>query len=1372
MPVIKNLVPHFILDQYEQGVDRGIFQAATLFVDLSGFTPLTAALMQHQKDGAEALANALRTIFTPLVAEVYKRGGLIPLFAGDGFTSIFIVQEEPNVAAADAAMNAARRAQAAGQAIQQWLHGDGHKVQTPYGDFPISATAGLSFGQVQWGIPGEDKRHAFYFRGPAVDGCAQAEHQAEDGEIFTDEQFLAILPGRSLIDWSSLDEYHQPEKHEKQSDNHPQSASSFIHPAIQNLTAPAEFRDVCTLFLSFQEPDAVEQMHAFLAEVMRLVDQYGGIVNQLDFGDMGGYLLLLFGAPISHENDVERAVQFLLALREQTWSIQWRAGLDYGTVWAGIRGGDEFNEYGVAGNVVILACRLFLKAPWDEIWASKAIHRSLRSRYIFDALGELKLKGRHAPQPVYRLLRSHSESTEVGLFSSALVGREQEVTRLNAWITPIFEGHSPGVFIIQGEGGIGKSRLVTEWRNQLDLDRSFGSGHGFARTDLTGFGNLTGPSAQPSLPGRNDDQRRSYQWLKAAGDATHQHSFSPFREGLRRFFQTQSGQVFTKDNQYNRQVFELSLDILIEELANRGAHGMALIEELERTSSFLAALVDVHWADSLYAQVEPQLRFENTLSAIKSYFAAQALVQPFILHLEDLHWFDDDSLQAVQNLIPGLGDQPMAILGTSRPLEEGQSLPFVTANDSTEGFELGYLSRTGVEQLVQQVLQGKLSDELVDFLYGKSAGNPFFAEQLALDLLERDALSIDGQQAGDLQVGNRFYKLTEPDAINVPSSISGVLISRLDRLEPDVKKIVQTASVLGNEFETAVLVHMRQGESNLFDNVRRAHQARIWQPIENGERHLFDHALLRDAAYDMQLRSRLRKLHEQAGQAVEAVYRDALPPQYARLAYHFEHAKAEERAASWYSLAGEHATEQYANEDATRYISKALSLTPESNREFRYQLHLARQSAYFWLGKREAQSTDLQTLSTLAAQLDDNAKRAEAFLQWADYARIDSNNSAVIENAQRAASHALDLEEKLYEARSYHLWGRALREIGDFAEARVQLEQALQLVRAIENHEFEARCLCDIGVIHIYQANYSEALKLYQIARAIYQEIDSARGEVNCLANLGEIHYEQGDYMAAQRNHKQALALCQHIGWIPATRYFYKYLGNESLDLGEFESAYRYYEDTRKTSLDLGNREGEAWGLEGLSAVSCAQGDFDAAKSYAEQALLIHQEIGNRRNEGFCLTYWGDALTELGDLEAARIAYDRALTIRIDLEQPGLSMDNLAGLARVALARTDLDQAVVHVEQILQHLKSRGIDGIEYPIQVYLTCYQILQAVTHLKPNHAAQAELVLHQGIELLQERATKIEDEQLRQSYLGNVSFNRELLALWKTEQAVSIL
>ena len=172
---MKNLIPHFIQDRFKAGHAQGQLQAYTLFVDLSGFTPLTEALMQQGSQGAEQLTNVLNEIFEPLVHLVYSRGGFIPYFAGDAFTAIF----------------PADRSEERGQDIikvamlARYLFS---KREFRFNNFTIGIKFGLSYGTVEWGIVGKTDHKSFYFRGKPIDQCAECQVKAKDQDIVVDDE--------------------------------------------------------------------------------------------------------------------------------------------------------------------------------------------------------------------------------------------------------------------------------------------------------------------------------------------------------------------------------------------------------------------------------------------------------------------------------------------------------------------------------------------------------------------------------------------------------------------------------------------------------------------------------------------------------------------------------------------------------------------------------------------------------------------------------------------------------------------------------------------------------------------------------------------------------------------------------------------------------------------------------------------------------------------------------------------------------------------------------------------------------------------------------------------------------------------------------
>src|SRR5262249_19767056 len=156
-------------------------------------------------------------------------------------------------------------------------------------------------------------------------------------------------------------------------------------------------------------------------------------------------------------------------------------------------------------------------------------------------------------------------------------------------------------------------------------------------------------------------------------------------------------------------------------------------------------------------------------------------------------------------------------------------------------------------------LGSDLDDQFLALLVEKTNGNPFFIEQLVLDLRERGLLTLYEK-----------YAISQPFTAEVPPSINAVLIARLDRLAVPIKAVIQTAAVLGQEFEMPVLSQMLKDDDRLPGTVKQAEAAAIWTALSES-RYLFRHTLLRDAAYEMQLRTRLRELHRLAATAITQV---------------------------------------------------------------------------------------------------------------------------------------------------------------------------------------------------------------------------------------------------------------------------------------------------------------------------------------------------------------------------------------------------------------------------------------------------------------------------------------------------------------------
>lgn len=191
------------------------------------------------------------------------------------------------------------------------------------------------------------------------------------------------------------------------------------------------------------------------------------------------------------------------------------------------------------------------------------------------------------------------------------------------------------------------------------------------------------------------------------------------------------------------------------------------------------------------------------------------------------------------------------------------------------------------------------------------------------------------------------------------------------------------------------------------------------------------------------------------------------------------------------------------------------------------------------------------------------------------------------------------------------------------------------------------------------------------------------------------------------------------------------------------------------------DHEGEAISLDTLGLIWQNLGDATLARTHFAQALTIQRQIGDRHSEGFTLTHLGHTLHGRGELPAATVLFQQAYELRMALGEDSHALDSLAGLALTALAQGDLANATTLAERCLAWLQAHGAAGIEFPILLYLICYQVLTAAPTLTTLAPAT---VLQDGYMLLQERAIKIQDTALRRQFLENVWFNCVLLKCWE--------
>ena len=1324
--------------------ESGAIEAAILFADVSGFTPLTEALAQKGAEGPEELTRLLNTYFSRMITLIEAESGEVVKFSGDAVTVMFPVK------AGETLGQATRHAKQAAETMQAAMS-EFSTLQTSVGPVALGMKIGIGAGEILTAlVGGVFNRWEYVIAGDPLRQVAEAEHQAERGDIVLSPEAEAILyptplPPNPLQqpDWSQLD---QPDAVEE-------VLRSYVPGAIVKWLAEGgehdwlkALRPMSVLFigvggLDYEKPDAVNRLHNFLHSAQEIIYKYEGSINKLAVDDKGTIFITLFGAPpLSHEDDPERALRCAMELQEmaQGQQLQLAIGATTGRVFTGPVGSETRREYTVMGDTVNLAARLMGTAGLGQIRCDHETYRLTNSRLAFEALSPVRLKGKAGLIPLYKPVGEVKISEEVGARSGRLVGRRKEVAAFKAGLDTVQAGRTQ-IIVLEGEAGIGKSRLVEEL---IQLAQECGM------VSMTGMG-------------RSIEQQTPYR---------------AWRDIFTTFF---------------------ALDTL-DNPAKRLQHVEHYIREatpdlIERTP-LLNDLLNLGFPENeLTASLDPETRHESLVALLLVLLRAWASERPLILILEDAHWLDtlswDLTVQVARSLT--VARVPLLLMVAMRSLH-GDSMrvePVLLANmEQADHLELTSLEPDEIVDLAAArlgVTQGGLPEEAARLVTDRSSGNPFIAEEAVYKLRDDGMISLVTEQgqtrcvvSGDLAQA----------VLTFPDTIQGIVLSRIDRLPPEEQFTLKVAAVIGRTFAYTTLFDTLEHHTDLSERMLKIYlddlRSLDLTPMEAPEPELiyiFKHIITHEVAYETLLFAQRRQLHRTVAEwyhqivgqgtikqppekGLATVQETAIAPYYPLLAHHWGQAEEVKWEQHYAWLAGNQAAAQFANVDAANYFTRALELTPDLDLEARYQLLLASEAVNDRSGEREAQAKDLAELSRLADETKNKSWQVTVALRQANFSEVMSDYPASLTAAQQAVELAQELQDQAAEAEGYIAWGKVLWRQGDYEAARERLRPALTLATAIDNLRAEVQSLYYLGHSYLYQDNHARAQEHYEQALTISRSIDYHRMEADSLNMLGIIQYELGNLPGARNYYEQGIAIVQKMGDRPGEAIALSNFGNFFCDLGDFATSRDYQEQALDIRFVRGDREGEANSLTNLGLVYHNIGDNQIAREQCERALSIQQEIGDRHTAGYSLTYLGHALFELGELDAAAAVYQEAMTLRQELGKPASAIDDQAGLARMALAQGDSDKALAYVEEILTWLDKNGAGGIEYPLQVYLICYDVLQAGSGPADSRAAD---ILATAYKTLMQQADAISDVTLRQSFLENVSANREIQKAWAAQE-----
>jgi adenylate cyclase len=1367
---------------------------AALFADISGFTPLTEALVEElgPRRGADELTRQLNLVYETLIARVHRYRGSVITFSGDAITCWLDGDDGLRATACGLAMQ---------EAMRQFA-----QVETPSGlAVSLAMKAAVATGPVRRFLVGDPEIQMMdVLAGATLDRMAAAEHQAERGEVLVEAGVISQLCEQAEIaDWredvETGDRYAVVAGLACQVEEMPWSSLPpgtlsedqvrpwLLPPVWDRLVAGqgrylAELRPGVALFvrfggLDYDEDDAAgEKLDEYLRWVQKVLARYEGYMFQLTLGDKGCYLYGAYGAPLAHDDDPARAVAAALELqvlpREMDFVTGLQMGISQGRMRAGAYGGSARGTYGVLGDEVNLAARLMGKAESGQILVSQHIAEAVSKSYRIEHMGLIEVKGKQKPLPVSQVLgrRRASQQRPAVSYAYRLVGRENELARMEHLLESVLDGKGR-ILRLEGAAGIGKSHLAAEFIERA-VQRGF-------RVALGGCQSISQDIAY-------------YPWRQAFGALFGLSDEPAEGSGLEGVEARQMAQV--------------------EAALREASPGWLLRLPL------LGDLLDLPIPDNeTTAAFDPRLRQEALFALAVEIVQTWARERPLLLLIEDVHWMDEASQGLTLALGRTVASAPVLLALVHRPpiREDRPLLPELTQLPIYEHLGLDELSSEGVAVLVSHRLQGQLAPLALDLIQAQAHGNPFFVEELVSALRESGQLRrdedgtwvlsdtmLEALRAANCLTRENGQWILAPGAqlsaadLGIPDSIHGIVLSRLDRLPEAHKLTLKTASVIGRVFEFDVLEQahpVRPGREALQEQMT-ALEARDFARLEIPPprlAYMFKHNTTQEVAYDTLLEEQRRELHYAVGEVLENLQPEAVE----NLAYHYSRSEARDKTLFYLDKAARKTQAEYANETALNYYNQALAL------EERWEWHKGQVDVLYILGRREEEEAGLRALEQSSKPVEEAAP--EVNYLWARYHEVVSDYEeakAAGERARRAYQMAGDQDG---EARCLALLGLAARKEGDYAQAQAWYGEALTLLDEATQPRETALTLNGLGMVYMYLGEYAEARLCHERALALQRAHKDRLGEAKSLNDLGVISRDLGDLTGSLAYHQQALTERRAIGdrWGEGGSLFNLGLGNHELgdyvqaeeyyrqaieiqraigdrwgeaitlnsygvlrqDIGDLTQARNLLEQALALSRSIGDDTGEVMTLGNLGAISRDLNDFARAESLLENTLALARKLSHRFFEGYALNYMGLLHLATGAAERARDCATAALTIRRELEQRPLQADDLALLAMAHLELGEREMALGHAREALAILDECGAEGPEAPQRDYYTCYRVLAATGHLE-----QARQALQEAYDLVIARAEKIIAPAMRQSFLENVAQNREIIAAWQTIQA----
>jgi predicted ATPase/class 3 adenylate cyclase len=948
-----------------------------------------------------------------------------------------------------------------------------------------------------------------------------------------------------------------------------------------------------TALSSRLDPEEVQEVaNVCFEHLNKTILAEGGTVHKYE----GDLVIALFGYPAAHEDDPERAVRAafrmfalipginaeLSARLRQTTDLGLHVGINSGTVVVGQVGAEGKSEVTVMGDAVNLGSRLKDLALRGEIKVSGPVYRATRYLFEYETCEPVAVKGIGIPVKVYRPRREKDvPDPKRGIqgLRSPLLGRASELARLKARVEALLRGKGGAAFVL-GDAGLGKTRLWEELKAAI------------ARQRLPVI----------LLEGR----------CLAYGEAV---PYWPFLQVLRTIYG-----IADRDS---REAVEEKL------LARTRA---VLPETWPDAAPYLGYMLGVHFGngglDAKIRNLEAQELKAQIALSVRVLLAALFRDQPVLLGIEDFHRMDPASLELLDFLFESPGSFPMLLLALARPEKEREGYKARERFKARLGEEcteilLAPLSGEDSGRFVDHLLSAPgLPEEARRRILARAEGNPFFLEETVRSLIDAQALTFRS---------GAWVPAPDLGAFTLPETVQAVIAARMDKLEKDVREVLQVAAVIGRNFQVQVLgelcgldglmLTLYLAELEEREYIREATR----DPVLG---YTFHQPLVQEVAYHSLLKTRRRELHRRAGEVIEALNGDRLEDSTELLAYQYSRGDDPGKAVLWLSRAGRKAQERYANEEAIAYFQEAarvlsdgppgdeqeLSRTWEALGEIHFLKGDYERARTFYRDAEPGAREDPRARTRLARKIA-NVSQSQGRYQEALALYNEVDQALAKGGAADQVERADCMISRCWIYCVLGEFGKAIREgeegLSQLAFAGL-LDDPAREERRVQRTR--ARGYLTLGTAFSKNGETDRAIELYTQNLELSRKLGDKQAIGKACNHLGNEYHTKGDAERALAMYWEYLALSREIGYKKGIAVASNNMGYVYEGLGQRDKALELYRIYVASSEEMGYARGIAIGCGNLGGLFLEAGDLDKAGEYLERAEAVCTEIGDRPN--------------------------------------------------------------------------------------------------------------------------------------------------------------